>query len=300
MAAFTAPFPLTGGRVATLLIGVPLSLALIAYNGLDLVANIGEGHYPVSYAVPRGAKSLDLSAPGGQLAIRPTTAGQATLAGTAHYSLVRSKLTEQTTGDRSSVGYQCLIPVGECALDATINVPVALPVTANTDGGDATVTGTAGQVTLSTGGGSIAVDHTSGPLTLNTSGGNIQASTITSRTVTAHSGGGDITVAGVSSSTISAATSGGNITLTAASSDTVTASSGGGNIEIDFATVPDEVDVDTSGGNITLVLPHGDTQYHVIARTAGGDVTDTVPQNSGSNYRITATSGGGNITIRQQ
>lgn len=262
MAATAAPFPMTRARVAALVIGVPVCLALVAYNGLDLVANIGEAHYPVSYAIPAGARSLNVSVAAGHLTIRPATASQATLTGTARYSLVRSTLTEQATGSGTTVRYHCAIPVGDCQLDATITVPGALPVKADTGGGDAIVTGTAGTVALSTGGGNIAADHTSGSLALSTSGGDINA--------------------------------------TAVRSPAVTATSGGGTIEIDFATVPGDVTVDTSGGDITLVLPAGDTHYRVITHTSGGGVSTTVPVDSTSAHQITATTGGGNITIRQQ
>jgi hypothetical protein len=300
MAAITAPFPMTRARRAALVIGVPVCLLLIAGTGLNLVATFGEGRYPVDYTVPASSKSLNVTLAGGQVAIRQTAASQATLTGTARYSLVRSKLTERTTGNGTSVAYRCAIPVGDCGLDATVSVPAALPVSADTDGGNAAVTGTTGQVTLSSGGGSIAADHTAGPLKLSTSGGNIQATAVTSATLTATTGGGDINATAVKSSAISATTSGGNIQARGISAVTVTATSGGGDIEIDFTSVPQGVQVGTSGGNITLVLPPGDTRYHVTAHTAGGEVTDSLPQNSSSKNVITATSGGGNISIRQQ
>jgi Putative adhesin len=281
MAATTVPLPLTRGRAAALVIGVPVCLLLVAGTGLNLVAMFGEGRYPVSYAVPATAKSLNVTMAGGQLTLLPTTASQATLTGTARYSLVRSKLTERTTGGGTTVGYHCSVPFGDCELDATINVPAGLPVTAATDGGNAAVTGIASKVTLSTGGGNIGADHISGPLTLNTGGGNINASAITSATMTASTGGGNIEATGISAAA-------------------VTATSGGGNIEIDFTSVPSGIEVDTSGGNITLVLPPGDTAYHVAAHTNGGEVTDTLRQDTGSRNVITATSGGGNITISQQ
>jgi hypothetical protein len=263
MAAISAaPFPLTRGRLAALVIGVPVCLSLIAVNGLSLVANLGEAHYPVNYAVPAGAKSLNVSVASGQLVIKQAAGSQATLTGTARYSLIRSKLTEQTTSSGTDVRYHCAIPFGECELDATASVPAGLPVTANTDGGNAQVTGTTGAVTLSSGGGDIHADHAAGPLALNTSGGNIQATDLTSATLTATTGGGDI--------------------------------------EIDFAHVPRDVQVDTSGGNITLVLPRDSTTYHVSAHTNGGSVNNLLPQNSRSTYVITATSGGGDITIRER
>jgi hypothetical protein len=299
-ATSAASFPLTRGRLAALVIGVPVCLSLIALNGLSLVANLGEAHYPVNYTVPAGAKSLNVSVASGHLLIKPTAARQATLTGTARYSLIRSKVTEQTTSSGTDVRYHCAIPFGDCELDATANVPAGLPVTANTDGGNAEVTGTTGAVTLSSGGGDITAEHAAGPLTLNTSGGNIQAADLTSATLAATTGGGDIRADTVRSSEITATTSGGNINVTGIAAPTVTATTGGGNIEIDFASVPRDVHVDTSGGNITLVLPPGRANYNVTAHTNGGNVSNSLPQNSSSPNVITATSGGGNITIRQR
>lgn len=297
MTATTVPFSLTRGRKAALLIGAPVCLALVLYNGLDLVANLGEGHYPVSYTFPAGARSLDLSLAGGQLAIRPATASRATLAGTARYSLVRSSITEHTSHGVTRLGYHCPMPVGQCEVDGTISVPGATPVTAHTDGGDATVTGTTGPVTLSSGGGDISADHAVGPLTLDTSGGSIRATAVTAPTLTATTGGGNITADNVRSSAVTARTSGGSIDAAGVAAPVVTASTGGGNIEIRFTSVPRDVQVNTSGGSITLVLPHGPATYHVAATTAGGQVDDSVNQDARSSNQITATSGGGNITI---
>ncbi len=110
----------------------------------------------------------------GQLTIRPTTAGQATLTGTAKYSLARSKVTESTTGSGTTIGYHCPIPTGDCGLDATATVPATVTtLTANSGAGDATVTGITGPVKLSTGDGDLSVSHASGPLTLNTDSGSI-------------------------------------------------------------------------------------------------------------------------------
>ncbi len=266
--------------------------------------------------------------------IKPTKTGPARLTGTARYSLVRSKVTEQTTSSGIDVRYNCPMPFGDCELDATATVPAGLPVTANTDGGNAEITGTTGAVTLSSGGGDGGVGAAFGherenlafsrgqvtqrvaaagqelgddlgvegaaALALNTSGGNIQVTDLRSATVTATTGGGDIHADGVISSEISTTTSGGNIEATGIAAPTVTATTGGGNIEIEFASVPSDVRVDTSGGNITLVLPRGDTQYHVIPRTNGGNVSKSLPENSNSPHVITATSGGGNITILER
>jgi len=300
MAAITPAFPLTRGRRVALALGVPVCLLLIAYNGFDLVANFGEGKYAVSYTLPAGAKSLTLSDAGGQVAIKQVPVSQTTLTGTARYSLIRSTVTEHTTGDRTTIGNHCpLTLVGDCELDATVSVPVGMPVSASTGGGNASVTGATGPVSLSSGGGDLSADHVSGLLSLNTSGGNIQATAITAPTLTASTGGGDIIADGVSSATLTANTTGGNIQATGVTSPRVTAGSGGGDIEIVFTSVPLNVHVYTSGGNITVVLPVNSVEYDVSASTAGGSVSDGLHQDTSSENVITATSGGGHITLCQ-
>lgn len=301
MAATTAPLPLTPGRRAALAIGVPVCLLLVAYTGLGLVADFGEGRYPVSYTAPAATRSLTVDVAGGQLSIGPAASGPATVTGTARYSLIRSTLSERTVGGTTAVVYHCVdLPVGDCALDATVSVPAAMAVSADTGGGNATVTGATGPVTLSSGGGNLTAGHIAGPLTMSTGGGNVQATAITSPALTVTTGGGDIQATTVNSATVTVTTAGGNIDATAVSAATVTASTGGGEIELVFATVPRDVQVNTSGGDVVLVLPPGSAQYHVTAHTDGGDVTDTLPQNTSSPNVITVTTGGGNISLGRQ
>jgi Putative adhesin len=252
--------PLTAGRRAALAAGVPVCLALVAITGVDLVAMFGQGSFPVSYTAPSSARSLTLAEAGGQVLVTGTRTGPARLRGTARYSLARSRVTERTAAGGASISYQCAAPVGNCELDATVSAPATMPVSVRTDGGNATVTGTAGQVSLSTGGGDLSASHATGPLSLHTSGGNIHGTDIAAATVTATSGGGDI--------------------------------------EIIFSRVPDDVRVATTGGNITLVLPPGAARYDVAAHTAGGTVSDEIAGSSSAANVITATSGGGDITVR--
>jgi hypothetical protein len=225
------------------------------------VAIFGQGSYPVSYTAPAAARSLTVSSPGGPLLIDGAPAGPARVNGTARYSLVRSTVTEHVAAGGAAVGYGCAVPVGNCEFDATVRAPASVPVSASTDGGNVSVTGTAGQVTLSTSGGDVSANQTSGPLSLHTTGGNIQAAQV--------------------------------------SSATVTATSGGGNIDIVFSSVPRDVHVSTSGGNVTIALPPNAAGYHVTAGTDGGNVTDAVQQNTSSQNVVTVTTGGGDITIVQ-
>jgi putative adhesin len=294
-------FRMTGARRAALFFGVPVCLALVGGLAFSLVADLGEGRYPVNYTVPASSKALTLNV-NGQLTIRPTTAGQGTLTGTATYSLARSTVTESTTSAGTTIGYRCPLPLGNCGLDATVTVPATVTtLTASSGGGDATVTGTTGPVKLSTGDGNLSVSHTSGPLTLNTDSGSIQVSASRSATLSASTGDGNIQAAGVTSATITANTDSGAISGSAIVTDTITASSGDGSIQITFTSVPRDVRVNTDSGNITLVLPPGPTKYDVAANTDSGTVSyGTLPRNSTSPNTITASSGSGNISISQQ
>jgi Putative adhesin len=301
MAAMTAPLPLTRGRRVALGIGVPVCLLLIAYNAFDLVATFGEGKYPVSYTAPATTRALTLNVTG-ELTIKPTRASRATLTGTARYSLVRAAPTEHTSAGATTLGYACKVPVGDCGLDATVTVPATVTtLTANSGGGNATVTGTTGPVNLSTGDGDLSVSHASGPVTLNTASGSIQVSAIRSATLSASSGDGNIQATGVTSPTITVNTDSGNIiNWTGIATATITASTGSGDIQITFTSVPRDVRVNTNSGTITLLLPRGATKYDVMANTDQGNVSDAIPKDTSSSHVITASSGSGNITISEQ
>jgi hypothetical protein len=292
---------MTGGRRAALIIGVPVCLALVGWTALGLVADLGEGSYPVSYTVPAATTALTMNVTG-QLTIKPTTARRATLTGTATYSLVRAAVEEQTVGDSTTIGYHCSMPTGNCGLDATVTIPATITrLTAHSGGGDATVTGTTGPVNLSTGDGNVSVGHASGPLTLNTNSGNIQVSAVRSTSLFASTGDGDITAGGVTSTTITANTNSGSITASGIATAKITASSGDGDIKVVFSSVPDYVWVNSDSGNITLVLPHNSTAYDISANTDSGSVSDgTVPQAKPSGHVITASTGSGNISITEQ
>jgi Toastrack DUF4097 len=294
--------PLTPGRITALVIGVPICVALVAEGGFSLLAPFAEGSYHVGYTAPANTRSLTMHSAGGQLTVKPTTGDRMTLSGTAHYSFIKSSVTEQTAGGATTVTYHCVtLPSGNCELDATAFVPAGLPVTAGTDGGNASVSDISAPVTLSTGGGDVSADHIAkGPLNLSTDGGNVTASDITAPTFSASSGGGDIQASTVDSGTVTITTDGGNIQVTGVTTDKVSASTGGGDIDIVFAAPPGNVRVTTSGGNITLVLPRDNTTtYNVNTHTDGGNISDGLSvSTSPSANPITATSGGGDIILR--
>ena len=272
--------PLTPARRVALLIGVPVCLALTGFAGLNIAALFGRGYIHFSHAFPASTKRLSVTASGGDIVLKQVTTGPARLSGSGYYSLIRPNLTESTSVGSAAFGYPCALPIGDCGLSMTVDVPA----------------GTA--VTISTGGGDLTADHLAGDLTLGTDGGNIRAADATGD-VTMTTGGGDVTADHVAGGHLTLGTDGGNIQATAVADPRLAATSGGGDIEIVFTVVPRDVTVSTDGGNVTIVVPRGSTQYHVSASTEGGNVTDTIPDSASSTDEITATSGGGDITIEQ-
>ena len=258
----TTRLPMTPGRIAALAIGVPVCLALVGFGGLSLVAQIGQGQFPVHEVVPVSGGQVSAHLGGGDVLIRQEGTEQATLNGTAHYSLWRPAFTVQRAGGGVTFGYNCRMAVGNCSLDSTLSVPTGTAVSVSTEGGNATITGTTGTVTMSSGGGDLTANHTAGNLTLSTDGGNINGTALTDARVTANTSGGDI--------------------------------------QIQFASVPRNVTVHTDGGNVTIIVPRGATPYKLSAHSDGGTVTDnTMLTNPNSPNVITASSSGGDVTIRQ-
>ena len=259
--ATTRGLPMTPARHVALALGVPACLALTAWGAFAIVGEIGQGQFPVSDTIPVSGGQVTAHFGGGSVHLEQGAIGQAKVTGTAHYSLVRPTFTAQRIAGGAAFGYNCDLPVGNCGLDATVSVPVGTTTAISTDGGNATVTGTTGDVTVSSGGGDVTADHASGDLTLTTDGGDISGTAITA--------------------------------------SRVTAGTGGGNIQIEFASVPGNVHVTSDGGNITIIVPRGTTQYKVDASSAGGNVSDKLSINTSSSHTITATTGGGNITLRE-
>jgi Putative adhesin len=253
--------PMTPARRTALAIGLPVCLALTGFAGLNFVAQIGQGSFPVSYAIADSTGKVSVNLSAGDVRLGQAAGHPAELTGTARYSLVRPSFTERTTADGLAFVYNCNSFVGNCGLDATVSVPTGTTASVSTGGGNATVTGTTGAITVSSGGGDVTANGVAGDISLNTDGGNIAGSAITAARVNAGTGGGDI--------------------------------------EIVFTKVPRYVHVNTDGGNVTIVVPPGSTQYDVTEHTDGGNATASVPIDTTSPNQIIATSGGGDITITE-
>ena len=117
-----AALPMTPGRWITLIIGVPIALALIAFTAFSLVSGIGRASYPVNATIPLQSGQLVASTNGADITLHQDQARSSTarLTGTVQYSLVRPKFTVIGT----DISLDCHIPTGNCGLDATLGVPL--------------------------------------------------------------------------------------------------------------------------------------------------------------------------------
>jgi len=255
-----AALRMTPGRRATLAIGVPIALILIAWFAFSLVADIGGASFAVSTTIPLQNGRLVASTGGGDITVHQgqVSDGTARLTGKVEYSLVVPTFTVSASG----ISLHCRLPTGNCGLNATLDVPSHTAVDLNTGGGNMQVTGIQGNVTLDSAGGNVTASGLGGVLDFGTSGGDVDGSGLFSPHVTTDSGGGNVTLV--------------------------------------FTAVPDYVKVGSGGGDITIVVPRGSTSYHITSHASGGDYSAPgVPTNDASRHTIQVDSGGGNISIAE-
>jgi Putative adhesin len=272
---------MTPGRIAALTTGTLVAVILIAGTAFSLVANLGQGSFPLSYGIPVSNGQVTANISSGNLTLRQVPGSAARLAGTVRYSLVRPAVTRSVTASGTVLSVDCRVSVGDCGLDGTLDVPARASVSLSSGGGDVVVPGFAGRLTLSTGGGNITGRNLAGPVQLSTGGGGVDVS----------GAAGDLQLA----------TGGGNISGSGVTAPRVTAQTGGGDITIAFTQPPGNLHISSGGGNVSVILPQGATRYNIstIADGGGTSIANSVPINSSSSDTITVDSGGGDISISQ-
>ena len=257
----SAPLRMTPGRIATLVIGIPLAMIIIGSTAVNEIALAAQASYPVSLNLPVRGGAVTIAVGSGQLRVGPAAGDRLRLTGTAHYSVARSRVTWSSTASGVSVKSQCPFPVGSCSFDYQIAVPAGRRAVISDGSGDMTLRGLAG------------------PVHAELDSGNVRASGL-SGAVTIEDDSGDITVTGLTSRQVTASDDSGDITLT-------------------FTRVPDRVLVSDQSGDIRLVLPRGSTLYRVSSRTSSGHTTVSVPRSPSAVHVITVTDESGDISITQ-
>ncbi len=271
-----ARLAMTPGRWVTLLIGLPVTLALIGLSAVSLVSDIGMASFPVSRTIPVDHGRLVASIDGGDFTVQQGHAGgSAQLTGTVQYSLVRPDF---SVNDGTGINLHCSLVFGDCGLNATLSVPPGVALDLTSGGGNMRIGDIQSTVTLNSGGGDVSLSGAAAA-TVTTSGGNLSDSGARGF-LTFRTGGGDV--------------DGGDLL-----SPNVTVGSGGGDVSLAFTKVPAYISVNSSGGDITIVLPRDATQYAITAVTDGGDYHSTVKNNQAAADTINVNSSGGDVTITE-
>jgi hypothetical protein len=252
---------LTPGRITALVAGVPVALALVGWTSYNFVALAGTKTVPVTAQIPVHDGGVTADVTGGELVLKQGQVSTARLVGTEEYSLFRPVLTVNQAGASTSVSFRCRSYTGNCALNATLEVPVSVGVTLATEGGNASVPAFRGSLALNSQGGDVTAGSLAGNVQVQTAGGNVNVQDMAGPDADITSDGGDVT-----------------ITCTAP---------------------PVNLQISSGGGNITLVLPPGSTPYNVKADAGGGTYTNDAPADTRSKNVITLDSTGGDITVTE-
>ena len=271
---------MTPARRIILLLGVPLSFALLAWTCFAIISKASQGSYAVSYAPVRVSGGLDMNVYGGDVTLQggvAPSAGRFTGSGTVWYGLnysgQRPTLVTAQTPTGTRINFTC--PNYNCALSSTVDVPSQAPVTVTSNGGNITATGIS-DATLQTGGGDLTVDGLTGNVSLNTDNAPNGP----------YGGGGQV-----------------DGTLAA---QNVAVDSGGSNVNLQLTTAPSNLNITTEGGSVTLQLPAGysyrvdnikEPQSQVQMTGPAQPAAITVTKSSSSRYRITVNADGGAVTI---
>jgi hypothetical protein len=291
---------LTPGRIAALVAGVPVAVALVGWTSYNFVALAGTKTIPVSAVIPVHDGGVSADVTGGDLVLKQGQVSTARLTGTEQYSLFRPVLTVTQAGASTSVGFRCRSYTGNCALNATLEVPASVGVTLETEGGDASVPAFAGSLSLNSQGGDLTAGRLSGNVQLQTGGGNVNA-TLLSGQLTVETSGGDLNATTVSGdSMVTAGTSGGNVNVQDMADGHADITSDGGDVTVTFTVVPANLVISSGGGNITVVLPPDPrAKYNLQANAGGGSYTNTVPVDAHSANAIALNSSGGDISVTE-
>ena len=115
----STPLPLTRGRRTALAIGVPVSLALIAWGAFNVIALLSADSFQIHQSVAAAGGQVSVSVDTGNLSLEPAAGDQVALTGVAHYGLVRPTVDVTSSGAGVSITAHCA-PDQSSSLPSTV------------------------------------------------------------------------------------------------------------------------------------------------------------------------------------
>ncbi len=272
------------GRWVWGLSGLVTVLAL-AVSGLFLAA--AESHRPPppqetltrTVTLVQPVTSLTVQSYGGPVQVTSGSAGRVQISETVTYEYGAQAggppaVTESLSRGHLILADPACLQVFPCVVGFAVTVPPGVTVTAMTDGGPLTVSGT-GAANLDSGGAPVSATRIGGSLTVSTEGGPLLVDGL-SGALRADTGGGSLTALGVGAAA-------------------ATVSTDGGDARIAFSAAPQQVTVSTDGGLAALTVPGG--PYALTADSSGGPQSVGIATDPSARSSITVSSGGGPVQI---
>jgi len=182
-------------------------------------------------------------------------------------------VTQSVSGGRLTLAAPSCADSG-CSVGFEVTVPAGVTVTAASEGGPVTVSGTAG-ANLDSGSGPVRATGIDGPLTVTSEGGGVIVDGLTGP-LHVDTGSGTLLAQGVAAATATVITD-------------------GGEARISFATAPDAVLVSTGSGAATLVMPGG--PYALTADSGGGPQQVGIATDPAASRSINVSTDGGPLQI---
>jgi hypothetical protein len=296
----SAPLPMTPGRRAILVIGVPVALAVIVagvagWASGAVTAFTRQVSYRVAVNVPAAGGHVNLTVDNADTTLGASTGDRIRVRGTFRGSLVRPSFSWQSTAAGLALHSHCRVPAGLCTLRYAITAPARLPVAVTDSSGNLDARGFRGTVTVTDGSGDLGAEDLAGTIRLDDSSGNIAASGLAGG-IRLDVGSGDVDASGLSGN-IRFQDDSGNVVIDGLAATDVSGRVGSGDVTLTFTKVPGRVQVSDSSGNVTVVLPPGPTAYDVIASSSSGNTAIAVPRSSSSKHVIIVTSESGDVTV---
>jgi hypothetical protein len=271
------------GRWVWGLVGLATVLAL-TFGGVVLATRPWSAPQPPpqvtttrTVTLVRPVTSLTVQSYGGAIRITSGPVGRIQVSDTLTYGPMaggQPAVTESLSRGHLILADPACSQAGDCFVNFAVTVPPGVAVTAMTDGGSLSVSGT-GAANLDSGGGPVTATRIDGPLTVSTEGGLLWVDGL--------------------SGALYADTFGGSLTADRVDAAAASVSTDGGDARITFSAAPQQVTVSTNGGLAALTVPGG--PYALTADSNGGPQSVGIATNPAARPSITISSGGGPVQV---
>jgi hypothetical protein len=228
------------------------------------------------WSVPAaGLSHVTVIANKGQVTVTGGATSSAAITATPQYQGSAPTISSRVSGGTLTVTASCP-QEPHCQVSLTVVVPAGLPVHAQADQGDVTVTGLTSGAVASSQQGDVTIRQLSGRVTATTDQGDVNLTAVSGQ-VTAHTDQGTINGVGLAAAT-------------------ATLTSDQGDVDAVFQIAPRLVIASSQEGAVHVRLPTTGT-YHVITSTQLGSRSVTVPQSTSSPHVVKASSQLGSVTV---